>query len=324
MKEFINILNLISLAAAIISVIMMCVLGWFRPSLVKRVSIQLQTGIALLDITRHLQLHNLFATENTALCTTIAFYGFFSDQLYIFLNVAIALNLYLLLLKKIQPKSFLKWVYWAASVGISFSINLAPLTLGYFGKSNWGGLCYLTENIPNRLLLKFFIIHLVLWPGVIYCLIISTFILYRCCFKSSHIKDNTIYSQPEFRRLSWTIALYPLTCFMTMIFYLILHSISDWLNHFSMPLLRISKVALRSTGLLNMLCMLVDRQVWHTMKSIFNPENEAAKSINLELSVQTPVKKTKQVNTSHVVDIFAPYYPVDDLDYEQEPLIVFL
>lgn len=320
-KVIFFVLNVISLVAGVVSILMLMILGWKRPIIMKRVSLQLQTGVALLDITRHIRVFNLHESEDKALCILTAFYGFFSDHLYVFLNIGIALNLHLILLKRIKPQPVLKWIYWIAALGISSIINYVPYSLNYLGKSS-DDYCFLIMEIPNRELVKFFLVHLINWPGTIYCLIISLIVLYQYRFNTHQEKEKTIFCEPEIRQLSWTIALYPLTCFITMIGYLTYNSVYDGFNYHSDTLAAWMLLGFSGTGLINLLSLLVDYQVRSTLKSLYTSKEETV--INLELDDKQPTDSGSQIKRNEPNNILNSAGVVDSYEEQRECLIRFL
>jgi len=235
----------------------MILLCYFRPDHMNRVTLRFQMAIAVVDIARHLRILLLREKAGSWLCTLVAFTGFFGDHLYLFLNVAIALNLNILVLQRKTPYKKLQIYFWVGAIALALGIDLIPLVGSYFGKDYFNG-CYLDKglNESTRKMLKIFLIHITLLPGTLYCLIIPLLIFYYLR------NDNSKVSL-----LSYRIVLYPLSCFLSLIGYLVysLHlEITDTHDDY---LFFWCRIGLRVSGALNLIVLALDPSFQESVKS---------------------------------------------------------
>lgn len=65
--------------------------------------------------------------DASALCSAMGFLTIVLNQTYMFLNIAIALNLHLVILLSQTPRRHWELCYWAFSLGLPFVLNVPLL-----------------------------------------------------------------------------------------------------------------------------------------------------------------------------------------------------
>lgn len=92
-----------------------------------RVSIRLQTGIAVTDLAKHVLLSLNMVGDDSPTCSVIGFVLVVLLQVYMLLNIAIALNLHLVVLLNRKPRrGWVLW-YWGVSLGLPLVLNVPLL-----------------------------------------------------------------------------------------------------------------------------------------------------------------------------------------------------
>ncbi|KAI0244065.1 hypothetical protein L0F63_002619 [Massospora cicadina] len=237
--NIVSLLNLGSLAGASIVVLGYCV---------------------LVDVTRHLLIAGI-SPKGEGWCNAVSFYVFFIDNLYMFLNVAIASNLLFLSVCGWLPK-FRTGIYFVAgSLFLAFFTSVTPLAMGALGRNAYG-LCYIASHVGDseRLLYYTFLVYLTLIPGAIFCLVVPIFtnlwIGFR--FRNVPLKLPIRNYDPTIKNLVLRVSVYPLTSFFCIFGYALLMLQTGLFGRVDTAISYWSTFGLCSTGLANFVAFLFD------------------------------------------------------------------
>ncbi|KAJ9051509.1 hypothetical protein DSO57_1003861 [Entomophthora muscae] len=248
---------------------------YYREPRVSRVSLNLQAAISLVDMVRHIRL--LFYDSNyPIICSFMGFLLFFGEHLNMLLNVAIAANLHRMLLQGDMPGKRWFKLLWVLPLSTAFIIDFIPLIFGVYGKV-FDSYCFIRLDIPGRNILKVFILYVTTYPGLLYCLFISM----RVFFARAHSHAPEVFdlrfpllkpsATPIATRFSKRIALYPFSCFITNVGFMVVSFQYDITGSRSMILLDVAFIMQSLTGVLNLVCLFFDPSLKDSSQEIIYP-----------------------------------------------------
>lgn len=87
---------------------------------------RLQTGIAALDLTKH-AMACIPVRSDGPVCSVLGFATVLLFHSYIFLNLCIAINLHLVILRSLRPRRRWELYYWALSLGLPILLDVPLL-----------------------------------------------------------------------------------------------------------------------------------------------------------------------------------------------------
>ncbi|KAI9291502.1 hypothetical protein K502DRAFT_368400 [Neoconidiobolus thromboides FSU 785] len=125
-----NGLNILSIVSSVIVLVFFIIAVIFEHKSINRTSLRLQVGVSIVNL-----LNAAFALQHHTVktgnfCIFIAFWRNFGEQLYCFLNIAIALNLQLIYIQSKKPKQLWEQFYWGVSLTLSLALSFVPLNMG--------------------------------------------------------------------------------------------------------------------------------------------------------------------------------------------------
>ncbi|KAJ9049608.1 hypothetical protein DSO57_1022607 [Entomophthora muscae] len=244
--------------------------------------------------------------EDSTFCTAIGFFAVLSNQIYMFLNISIALNLHLIILLCLKPRRQWEAYYWCLSLGAPIILNLPllgnhftflliALAAGIFGKSA-GNFCFIRNGTKFNEILEVVYISGVGTVTIMYCAIVSVAVILKMkkklSFKALDIPLNcSETSKPSSDVSLGTLikrtCLYPFTCFVCyfsnnimLVYYCISSSTPVWLQ--TMAILGFS-----SRGMFHLFAFLGDPIVFNALPCIFKSKYSEA-SQNSHLQKATP------------------------------------
>ncbi|KAI9290452.1 hypothetical protein K502DRAFT_354042 [Neoconidiobolus thromboides FSU 785] len=123
-----NGLNILSVVSSVIVLVFFIITAIFEQKLINRTSLRLQVGVSIVNL-----LNAAFALQHHTVktgnfCKFIAFWRNFGEQMYCFLNIAIALNLQLIYIQSKKPKRVWEQLYWGLSLTLSLALSFVPLS----------------------------------------------------------------------------------------------------------------------------------------------------------------------------------------------------
>ncbi|KAJ9049867.1 hypothetical protein DSO57_1017658 [Entomophthora muscae] len=193
------------------------------------------------------------------LCVGVAFYAVFVDNLYMFLNVAIAGNLLCLVFFGWTPRKRHTLLYLLGSVGGSLVIVLVPLMMGALGR-NEHGICYLAKQVtPSEKQLYFvFLVYFPVIPSAMFCFLAP--LLTNIYMHFGRIPQSVYFPNlgSTVKSLVRRVSIYPLTSIFCIGGYALIIVQLGLYNEASIGATYWSLVGLRSTGLINFLAFLMD------------------------------------------------------------------
>lgn len=317
-----NFVNSISLIAAITTCFILVGLGYYRYRLIDRVSIRLQGAIAIIDIARHLSQIKA-SHSNPDICRIIGYSVYFTDHLYLLLNVAIAQNIQFMLIQNIRPDKQKQWFRGYYSVILIIVINYFPLVSEMYGRDRKGR-CRIIED-ENEVWWNFLLVYMTNIPGTFYCLLIFSLALLKIRYKKQELRlirgtENYFGSDPA--EFLWTLyfrlSLYPLSCFITLFPFTLTMLLGDITGRSLHMLTFIFRLCRKMTGTLNFITMMSDPNcqaaVLYLWQSMFN--------FGLDQNVS---EETEQESLQQDGDSATPYY--HELEYpngDRVPLREFI
>ncbi|KAL1916123.1 uncharacterized protein VTP21DRAFT_6127 [Calcarisporiella thermophila] len=214
-------------------VVMITFLLWlYDRKFVDRISLRLNLAISICDVLRSSMYFIAFyfnASAGFECNITITFFIFFT-HMYLFLSVAIALNLHWIVLMERRFKPWMEvWIYYGGSVAFALLLSFTPLAAGRFGYDQSQGICWYRESylLTSKLweLLTFIIPILIC---ILYCNVVIGFVVAKIVKENHFIKrqitsagkHNPIFSQQQYTQLAINriiirILSYPLIPFLT-------------------------------------------------------------------------------------------------------------
>ncbi|KAJ9058887.1 hypothetical protein DSO57_1007826 [Entomophthora muscae] len=131
-------LNLASVMCGLVVVAVVTGCMCVSYEIMDRVSIRFTLAISMVDVLKALIiLFHLNYREDGAICSCISFLTYYFTLAYLFLNVAVALNLQFVFVHGILFDK--EWLMWAVSLGLPLLLLAPPLFAGRFGKTHEGG-----------------------------------------------------------------------------------------------------------------------------------------------------------------------------------------
>ncbi|KAJ9066874.1 hypothetical protein DSO57_1005254 [Entomophthora muscae] len=137
-------LNLVSVVCVlvVVAVIFGCMCVSYE--IMDRVSIRFTLAISIVDVLKALSIMLYIKYgEDGAICSAIGFSFYYFTLVYLFLNVAVALNLQLVFIHGIVLGK--ERLMWAVSLGLPLLLLAPPLFSGRFGMTYEGGLCEMRD-----------------------------------------------------------------------------------------------------------------------------------------------------------------------------------
>ncbi|KAJ9054849.1 hypothetical protein DSO57_1010037 [Entomophthora muscae] len=220
LKLVILTLDIVSAASALVVIYSYFLIKKYNHVAVDRVSIRLQLGIAFIDLFKHF-MACISIDWGETMCSVVGFLNTTLLHIYMCLNVAIALNLHLVILGSKRPHQRMELFYWILSVAFPLIFDISLLVSDIFG-SNGAGKCGIKNNseINDAILLSSTIIFMI---GTMYCLLVSILVLYKVKREKHdpstenliHVSDSK--GTPTLKSLSSLICrtcLYPISYFL--------------------------------------------------------------------------------------------------------------
>ncbi|KAJ9066877.1 hypothetical protein DSO57_1005257 [Entomophthora muscae] len=137
-------LNLASVVCGlvVVAVIFGCMCVSYE--IMDRVSIRFTLAISIVDVLKALSIMLYIKYgEDGAICSAISFSIYYFTLAYLFLNVAVVLNLQLVFVRGIVYDK--EWLLWEVSLGLPLLLLAPPLFAGKFGITYEGGLCEMRD-----------------------------------------------------------------------------------------------------------------------------------------------------------------------------------
>lgn len=229
--EISTVLDVVSAVSAGLILVILLVLAIYDAKMVNRISLRLTAGIALIDIVNHLNNIAHWRVGDGDYCVANAFLRFYGRQVYCFLNISIALNLHLILLLGLRPKSSWEKYYWIFSLVTPLAMNLPPLALDMYG---FNGVWCFVRLVKGHKILQAINLPLIMFITLVYCSIISILVMIKLRAKLSVVRnlspnladsEQCIQRKVEMslKRLFYRISLYPITCVLSMSSYFVVN-----------------------------------------------------------------------------------------------------
>lgn len=139
-----------------------------------------------------------------------------------------------------------------------------------YGKSR-DSICWLKDGTAFRSEFRFFLLYITMFPGAVYCLVIAIFVLVKRARLISPASFpgfdfvNT-FPSPLLHGFASRIALYPLSCFISQVGYMIMTIHIDLSKSFNLVLFSIALALQSTTGIVNLVCFFCDP----VFSSLFN------------------------------------------------------
>ncbi|KAJ9083552.1 hypothetical protein DSO57_1033689 [Entomophthora muscae] len=242
-------INLLSGICSSLVLVMAVIIGINRPKRITRVSLRLQAAIAFINMARSFQASRNFKTSDS-ICNFIGFVTLLNDHTYLFLNVAIAANLHRVQLKSQQPSSWWEPCLWAAAFLSPIIINGLAFAAGVFGRTSLNT-CAIPSSTTLRLSAKIILQYLIIFPCILYCLLISLCVLFRR-------EPPGLRAFPSARRAACIVAIVPIVCVLTLTASLVNELALDFSSD-PIPLLKyITYVLSNSAGVLGLITFVFD------------------------------------------------------------------
>ncbi|KAJ9059515.1 hypothetical protein DSO57_1001586 [Entomophthora muscae] len=291
-------LNAVSALCAVLVVAVYLLIRFQRSEAIDRVSIRLQTGIALVDFLKHIAVCFSLEGDESFACTFIGFVLSLLFHIYLCLNICVALNLHLVIIKSKMPCRKWEYCYWTVSLIIPLLLNLPLLALDLYG-GNSGDMCLVKHGPLFNDIMEVVYSSIVSLATIMYCILISTIVVIKAnkqVLKPRLLASGEQYTLFSLRTLICRTCLYPIACFLSCIGanLAILHFFFIGPNHI---LLKAWALCSFSTmGILNLAAFLADPLVFKSLPKIFKP----------------PPKKMQ-----HESSKFSPVTPTSDFSYNQ-------
>ncbi|KAJ9081354.1 hypothetical protein DSO57_1015637 [Entomophthora muscae] len=273
-------LNAISGTCGLLVVLMVFGFAKKQHAIVQRVSLRLQTGIAFIDFIKHFLFFLSHKGDDSFLCSLYGFLMMVLEQMYLFLNIAIALNLHLIIVADYSPEARWELFYWLVPFVVTMGLNVPLLTLRIFGKSN-SETCMIKNGIRLNDTLEMLYYNMPTLLTIIYCITIAILVYIRLRKNSAILRKLPASLDPKsaaerdeaitcIRGVILRSIIYPIACFLTNVG-IIFHIMYDYFHDQPDPTLRIwAALGYSSAGILNLIAFLSDPLV-HKNITILSP-----------------------------------------------------
>lgn len=284
-----NTTNWVSCICGIWILVHVTFLRCFYPRYVNRVSLRLQTIIAIIDVIRHLI--NIFNKTPGDGCKFIGFLNFFCYHVNTFLNVAIALNLQIIYLQERTTSNHHKSLLYYMPILAALILDFIPLTFNGYGLS-MSGRCDFNKDFEYTRALGIVLLYMTNYPGLIYCLIICILVWVKLAITSAipdpeeNIQINDVQDQFS-RYIVSRVSLYPMSYFLCNLgrivascYFTIFYRKCDFLLTWDL-------IGTSLVGTVNLLCFLLDPYIeysWYQIKYDIMNYNSSERTILINSS----------------------------------------
>lgn len=250
----------------------------------------------MIDLLKHVLFFFVIQGDESLRCEVLGFIAMLLEHLYLMLNVAIALNLHLVIIKSYPPNPRWEFYYWLIPLSVALTANVPLLALGKFGKGD-SDTCLLKQGPQPSLQLEILYFSVPSILTIVYCLGVAILVGIKLRKKNSILRvllpildtkgaAERARTLADLRKLILRSTLYPIACFLTHIgrhtdmIYLYLNG-----NHCP-TLRRWGILGFCSAGILNLLAFLSDPLVQKRVAPILRDQ---FKSIHLKVANQNPI-----------------------------------
>lgn len=194
---------------------------------VDRVTLRLQVGVAFLDVWLHVAALCFGMWEaDDVFCELLGWNRFYFPLAGLFLHIAIALNLDLLLLRRVRECGWLEPMYWTAALAVPLLITLPPLVYGQFGMVAGGRGCLLRRNDAVASAVDVLCKQMWFLVTVVYCGLVAARVGVRFSRDLDTLRDlpipdshaslvRTRQLQRDLKKLILRVSLYPAATLLT-------------------------------------------------------------------------------------------------------------
>ncbi|KAI9298842.1 hypothetical protein K502DRAFT_362061 [Neoconidiobolus thromboides FSU 785] len=310
-------LNLVSLIAASSVLALFVIARILKPNLVKRVTLRLQTGSAATDFILHII--NIY-DDDSAQCTTLGFFRYFTRLAYCFINISIAINLQLIFIHEKEPNNSWEIIYWSASLFLAIVLNIPQIFLGYYVQDK--GNCVLRSSTPDEK--AFGIINSsIMIATFLYCLVVSIFVLFRLRKDWTSLVKSTFnqmnqsrkrmrWLQRELKGLALRVVLYPIVTFVVLSGFSI-YQISFAFVDSKTLLSNWSNIGQNLSGLLDFLAICFDPSLQFCYKTIFKELYQKIQSRSKSTVIPHTIEVEEPNPSQQIVDPEVNYF--SDCEY---------
>lgn len=186
----------ISLLASLVVLSITAGLYRYHPKLMNRVTLRLQIGITLADACRQALVFLSYPQMSLAAEAVLEFFNNTMINIYCILNIAIAVNIYLLFIKERSPN--LRWEagYWKFCIVATLLLNFPSLIINLLGS-------YTETNFILRTLYPHgsqVHVHLIQFFGSWFGFIVVLLTVHKLLFNGAFTNENIPEGSTDFRR----------------------------------------------------------------------------------------------------------------------------